>query len=259
MNRLVEKSVDSIMEYKLNSKEIAAMGVFTAFVAAATMVVSVYVAATNGYFNVGEIMVYTSAILMGPIVGSFAGGVGSMIADVSLGYTVFAPGTLVIKGIEGFIVGYLAQYRFRPSSEKILTTLSVAAGSILALLVWWGGTEYFTGSLEFTLGIAPSTITWIITIPAIFWVVLAILSLTLTVSAGLYLDPKIGWLVIAILIGGVEMVVGYYIYETMVLGHVLAFAEVFVNIGQVTIGLLVAIPLSRSINRIMPRIRKNQT
>ncbi len=182
-----------------------------------------------------------------------------MIADVSLGYTVFAPGTLVIKGIEGFIVGYLAQYRFRPSSEKILTTLSVAAGSILALLVWWGGTEYFTGSLEFTLGIAPSTITWIITIPAIFWVVLAILSLTLTVSAGLYLDPKIGWLVIAILIGGVEMVVGYYIYETMVLGHVLAFAEVFVNIGQVTIGLLVAIPLSRSINRIMPRIRKNQT
>ena len=255
MNRLVEKSVDSIMEYKLNSKEIAAMGVFTAFVAAATMVVSVYVAATNGYFNVGEIMVYTSAILMGPIVGGFAGGVGSMIADVSLGYTVYAPGTLVIKGIEGFIVGYLAQYRFRPSSEKILTTLSVAAGSILALLVWWGGTEYVT-DLEFTF---ISGQMWIITIPAIFWVGLAILSFTLTVSAGLYLDPKIGWLVIAILIGGVEMVVGYYIYETMVLGHAMAMLEVFVNIWQVTIGLLVAIPLSRSINRIMPRIRKNQT
>jgi uncharacterized membrane protein len=79
------------------------------------------------------------------------------------------------------------------------------------------------------------------------------------VSAGLYLDPKIGWLVIAILIGGVEMVVGYYIYETMVLGHAMAMLEVFVNIWQVTIGLLVAIPLSRSVNRIMPRIRKNQT
>ena len=255
MNKLAEKSVVSIMKYKLNSKEIAAMGVFTAFVAAATMVVNAYVAATGGYFNVGEIMVYTSAILMGPFVGSFAGGVGSMIADVSLGYTVFAPGTLVIKGIEGFIVGYLAQYRFRPSSEKILTTLSVAAGSILALLVWWGGTEYVT-DLEFTF---ISGQMWIITIPAIFWVVLAILSLTLTVSAGLYLDPKIGWLVIAILIGGVEMVVGYYIYETMVLGHAMAMLEVFVNIWQVTIGLLVAIPLSRSVNRIMPRIRKNQT
>ena len=247
------------MQYKLNNKELAAMGVFTAFVAAATMIVSAYVAATGGYFNVGEIMVYTSAILMGPFVGGFAGGVGSMLADVSLGYTVFAPGTLVIKGIEGFIVGYLVQYRFKPDSKNRLKTISLAAGLTFALLVLWGGTEYFTGSLEFTLGIAPSTITWIITIPAIFWVVLAILSLTLTVSAGLYLDPKIGWLVIAILIGGVEMVVGYYIYETMVLGHVLAFAEVFVNIGQVTIGLLVAIPLSRSINRIMPRIRKNQT
>tara|TARA_B100000315_G_scaffold114602_1_gene105118 strand:- start:1342 stop:2202 length:861 start_codon:yes stop_codon:yes gene_type:complete len=246
------------MEYKLNKKELAAMGVFTAFVAAATMIVSAYVATTGGYFNVGEIMVYTSAILMGPFVGGFAGGVGSMLADVSLGYTVFAPGTLVIKGIEGFIVGYLAQYRFRPDSKNRLTALSIVAGSILALLVWWGGTEYFTGSLEFTIGIAPSIITWAITVPAFFWTILAMVSLILIVVAGLYLDPKIGWLVIAILIGGGEMVVGYYIYETIVLGHMLAFAEVFVNIGQVTIGLLVAIPLSRSINRIMPGIRRPQ-
>jgi len=240
----------------LNSKEIAAMGVFTAFVAAATMVVSAYVAATGGYFNVGEIMVYTSAILMGPFVGSFAGGVGSMLADVSLGYTVFAPGTLVIKGIEGFIVGYLAQYRFKPAPKNRLIALSIFAGLILALLVWWGGTEYFTGSLEFTIGIAPSTITGTIIVPSFFWAALAIMSLILIVAAGLYLDPKIGWLVIAILIGGGEMVFGYYIYETIVLGHVLALAEVFVNIGQVTIGLLVAIPLSRSINRIMPGIRR---
>jgi len=246
------------MGLKLDSKELAAMGVFTAFVAVATMVVSAYVAATGGYFNVGEIMVYTSAILMGPFVGSFAGGVGSMLADVSLGYTVFAPGTLVIKGIEGFIVGYLARYRFKSSSKKQLTALSIVAGSILAFLVWWGGIEYFTGSLEFTIGIAPSTITWIITVPAIFWSALAVAALILTVAAGLYLDPKVGWLVIAILIGGGEMVVGYYIYETIVLGHVLALAEVFVNIGQVTIGLLVAIPLSRTINRIMPLTRRNQ-
>ena len=88
------------MEYKLSNNELAAMGVFTAFVAVSTMIVNAYVPATKGFFNVGEIMVYTSAILMGPIVGSFAGGVGSMLADVSLGYTVFAPGTLIIKGIE---------------------------------------------------------------------------------------------------------------------------------------------------------------
>ena len=46
---------------------------------------------------------------MGPVVGAFAGGVGSMIADIALGYTHYAPATLVIKGVEGFIVGYLSR------------------------------------------------------------------------------------------------------------------------------------------------------
>jgi len=242
------------MKLKLNTKEIAAMGIFTAFVAAATMSVSAYVAATGGYFNVGETMVYTAAILMGPIVGGFAGGVGSMIADVSLGYTVFAPGTLVIKGLEGFIVGYLAQYRFKTSSKNKLNILAIISGSILAFFIWWGGTEYFTGNIEFTLGIAPIITTIDIFVPGLFWFSLAIISFIITMIAAVYLDQKIGWLVFAVLIGGSEMVVGYYLYETVILGHVLALAEVLVNIGQVTIGLLVAIPLSRSINKIMPRI-----
>lgn len=242
------------MKLKLNTKEIAAMGIFTAFVAAATMSVSAYVAATGGYFNVGEIMVYTAAILMGPIVGGFAGGVGSMLADISLGYTVFAPGTLVIKGLEGFIVGYLAQYRFKSSSKNKLNILAVISGSILAFFIWWGGTEYFTGNIEFTLGIAPIITTINLFVPGLFWFSLAIISFIITMIVALYLDQKIGWLVFAVLIGGSEMVVGYYLYETVILGHVLALAEVLVNIGQVTIGLLVAIPLSRSINKIMPRI-----
>lgn len=246
------------MALKLTNKEIAAMGVFTAFVAAATMSVSAYVAATGGYFNVGETMVYTAAILMGPIVGGFAGGVGSMLADISLGYTVFAPGTLIIKGAEGFIVGYLAQYRFKTASKNKLKGLAFFAGLVLAFFIWWGGVEYFTGDIEFTLGIAPIILNMNFFVPVLFWIALAITSFIVIMIAGLYLDPKIGWLVFAVLIGGSEMVVGYYLYETVILGHVLALAEVLVNIGQVSIGLLVAIPLSRSINRIMPRIWRSK-
>src|SRR5437879_2406825 len=81
--------------------------VHIAFVAAATMAFSVSVPVTNGYFNVGEIMVYTSALLMGPYVGAFAGGVGSAISDLALSAPIYAPGTLLIKGLEGLIVGYV--------------------------------------------------------------------------------------------------------------------------------------------------------
>ncbi|HME18238.1 MAG TPA: ECF transporter S component, partial [Nitrososphaerales archaeon] len=96
----------------MRSQTVASAAVFTAFVAAATAVFSVFIPATNGYFNVGEIMVYTSALLMGPYVGAFAGGVGSAISDISLGFPYYAPGTLVIKAAEGFIVGYLSKRAF---------------------------------------------------------------------------------------------------------------------------------------------------
>ncbi len=244
---------------RLSSRELAAMGVFTAFVAAATMVVSAYVAVTGGYFNVGETMVYTAALLMGPVVGAFAGGVGSMIADVALGYTVFAPGTLVIKGLEGFIVGYLAQYRFNSPSRTRVTLLALTAGLILALVIWWGGTSFFTGDIEFTLGVAPSIMTLTFAVPELFWIALAVTAFLAVAAAGIYLDPQISWLVFVILIGGAEMVTGYYLYEVLILGEVLATAEILVNVGQVMVGLIVSIPLTRSITRLMPRNMRRQT
>ncbi|MCL4435089.1 MAG: ECF transporter S component [Thaumarchaeota archaeon] len=243
---------------RLSSRELAAMGVFTAFVAVATMVVSANVAATGGYFNIGETMVYTAALLMGPVVGAFAGGIGSMISDVALGYAVFAPGTLVIKGAEGFIVGYLAQYRFNSPSKTRVTVLAVISGMILALVIWWGGTSFFTGDIDFTLGIAPSTLIFTLAVPELFWIVLAVAAFLLVTIAGVYLDPQISWLVFVILLGGAEMVVGYYFYERYVMGQVLATAEILVNIGQVIVGLIVSIPLTRSIARIMPRNLKRQ-
>ena len=92
----------------IRSLQVALGAIFTALTTAATMGFSIYVPATKGYFNIGEVIVYTTAILLGPFIGAIAGGVGSMLADIILGYSIYAPGTLVIKGLEGFIVGFLA-------------------------------------------------------------------------------------------------------------------------------------------------------
>jgi uncharacterized membrane protein len=75
----------------VKSSQIALTVVFTALVTAATMVLSVYFPLTRGYFNLGETMVYLSALVGGPFVGAFAGGVGSALADILLGYNAFAP------------------------------------------------------------------------------------------------------------------------------------------------------------------------
>lgn len=60
------------------------------------------------YFNLGEGVIYAIAILLGARYGGVCGGIGAALADILLGYPLWAPLTLIIKGTEGYIVGRLA-------------------------------------------------------------------------------------------------------------------------------------------------------
>lgn len=71
----------------------------------ATMLIQIPIPPTRGYLNFGEILVFTSALLFGRFVGGLAGGIGSAMADIITGYGYFAPYTLIIKGLEGFLAG----------------------------------------------------------------------------------------------------------------------------------------------------------
>jgi uncharacterized membrane protein len=77
------------------------------------MVIHVPVVATGGFVNVGDAMIFIAGILLGGKAGLLAGGIGSALADVLLGYSHWAPWTLVIKGIEGWIAGRLGSPSFR--------------------------------------------------------------------------------------------------------------------------------------------------
>ena len=61
--------------------KVSLIAIFTALTAVATISFSVSVPATRGYFNIGETMVYLSALLFGASIGGLSGGFGSMIAD----------------------------------------------------------------------------------------------------------------------------------------------------------------------------------
>jgi uncharacterized membrane protein len=232
---------------------ISVTAVFTALVAAATMVFSIYVPATRGYFNIGETMVYTTALLFGPLIGAVAGGIGSMISDLLLGYSQYAPGTLIIKAAEGGIVGYLGMrlYRLtaRPNWKIVSTLVAIAAASLIGSI----GATYYAGPTEVTLGLPYLGTTTIAgTVPVAFWLVMAALIFILTASLGFTSEPQLSLAVLAILLGGAVMVLGYFIYEFELLGiGWAALAEVPFNIGQVAVGLLVSIPLVRAIRKRM--------
>ncbi len=232
---------------------VAGAAIFTAFVFVATATFSAGIPATQGFFNVGEIMVYTTALLMGPFVGAFAGGVGSMLADVFLGFPQFAPGTLVIKAAEGFIVGYLGNRALSSISSRTWRGITIVLGLVVASIIGFVGASYWSGDFQVTLGAPPYTpqLSWSFAFSAQYWELLAILVFVATVAAGLSIERRIGWLALSVLIGGTEMVSGYYLYETLVLGQIGASAEIPFNVAQAIIGLIVALPLARSIRRIV--------
>jgi len=70
-------------------------------------------------------------LLFGPIIGGFSGGIGSSLADIFLGFTIYAPGTLIIKGLEGFIVGFIANPNKYYKKINYRDILAVIAGGLL--------------------------------------------------------------------------------------------------------------------------------
>jgi uncharacterized membrane protein len=242
---------------KLTSKtiQLSLATVFTPLVFVATTIFTIYVPQTRGFFNIGETAVYITALLFGPIAGAFAGGVGSMFADLYLGYPQYAPATLLIKACEGAIVGLLSRNRLLSGSSlkwKVFTlTLGLITGAILGTV----GSLYYSGSVELYLGFPPPTSpTQTLYVPPEFWYALGIIAAFLVSLMGFVFEPEFGWYILAVLIGGVEMVAGYFFYQQFFLG-VLAIAEIPVNIGQMIVGLVVSIPVVRTVRRYLPSLK----
>ena len=237
--------------------KLAVTAVFTALVCVVTMIFSIYVPATEGFFNVGESMVFLSALLFGPFVGAFAGGVGSMLADLSLGYPHYAPATFAIKALEGTVVGTLKKRNPKLSSRLHWKFFTIALGSVvgsLLALAW-----IVIGKIEVTVGLGSGL--FVLHVPAEFWIFLGVIAALSIASLGLLADPEFGWMVFSVIVGGLVMVLGYFLYQRFLIYplfkiEVAAIAEIPVNIGQMVIGATAALPIAKIVWRVLPYLKE---
>ena len=149
--------------------QISLMAVMSALVVVGTLIVRIP-NPMGGYFNVGDVMIFVSALTFNPLIGGVAGGLGSAVADI-IGFPLFALPTLVIKGLEGFIAGLI------------------------------------------------------------------------TNKKSTYRD------ILAVLVAGTEMVIGYFLVEVYLWGTGAAIAEVPANIAQIAVGGLIGIPVALVLRR----------
>ncbi|MDF2542745.1 MAG: hypothetical protein K0S47_2463 [Herbinix sp.] len=81
---------------------------------------------TGGFIHPGDGFVLLSGIILGPFYGGLAAGIGSMFADIFLGYTIYAPATLIIKALAA-VTGALIYRHVR----KYSVILAGIAGGIV--------------------------------------------------------------------------------------------------------------------------------
>lgn len=143
---------------KIGTKEIAAIAVMGALTTVATMMIQVPFPATGGYFNLGDAVVVATALLFGPIIGAIAGGLGSGLADLLGGWMLFVIPTTIIKGMEGYIVGYIAGDPVnRPFMKTIIAWI---AGGVVIVVGYFIAEAFFLG-----MGIEAALAEMIINIP----------------------------------------------------------------------------------------------
>ncbi|MEE1154803.1 MAG: ECF transporter S component [Acutalibacteraceae bacterium] len=100
------------MSQKYNTKsnliKMVLSGLMAALICVSTSVFVVPLI-TGGYANLGDCFVIIAGYMLGPIFGGLASGIGSCLADIFLGYTLYAPFTFIIKASMAIIVYYMSR------------------------------------------------------------------------------------------------------------------------------------------------------
>jgi len=138
------------------SKRICFTAVFVALICVCTFVA---VPLPIGYFNLGDIFVLIAAWLLPPFLGGLSAGLGAGIADLIMGYALYAPATFLIK----FLVGVCAFYLYRVFKKLLakpsLDFLPRAIAAILSECVMILGYFFFESvCLGYGLGATASLV-----------------------------------------------------------------------------------------------------
>ncbi len=108
---------------KTKTQRIVVSAMLAALICVATMVIKLP-SPLKGYINLGDCIVLLAGWILSPLYGFLAAGIGSALADVILGYAVYAPATFLIKGL----MALAAYFGFKVVSKK----LGISAGRIVS-------------------------------------------------------------------------------------------------------------------------------
>ena len=136
------------------TKDLTLTGLLIALVTVATMMITIPVPATEGFIHAGDGVIFFIAVFFGRKKGAIAAGLGSALADLLLGYSMWIIPTLIVKSIMGYIVGYIAEKGTRPHIG-VFDLIAVSVGAIWMASGYLVAGSFIKGSLSVALAGLP--------------------------------------------------------------------------------------------------------
>ena len=127
----------------INKITITGLGMACVFVGTMIMIPS----GTGGYINLGDGFILLFSSFLSPFSSFLIGGVTSALVDVFSGYGIYAPYTLLIKGLEAVLVSVL----FQKWKEKFKLHIYILA-SLIMFFGYFLATWNITQSLLVAIG-----------------------------------------------------------------------------------------------------------
>ena len=131
-------------------KDLVITAVFIAltYIFTASVNIRLPIAANGGLIHLGNVPLFIGAIVFGKKTGAICGGIGMALFDLLSGWTAWAPFTLVIVGLMGFVVGAITEKHQR----FFWNALAIAAACVIKV-----GGYYIAEGLLYGNWIAPLT------------------------------------------------------------------------------------------------------
>lgn len=107
----------------MKNNKLVLSALFTALICVSTMMIKIPTP-LGGYINLGDSLILLSVWVLPVQYSVMAAGIGSAFADLLSGYVLYAPATLIIKGIMAFVAGSI--YKKQNKNFSLLASAAVA-------------------------------------------------------------------------------------------------------------------------------------
>ncbi len=116
------------------TEQIVYGGLFVAIVFVSTYFIQIPTTGiSGGLIHLGNIAMFSIAIKYGRKYGALAGGVGMALFDLFSAWFVWAPATLVVRGLMGFVIGLIAQDKKGQGANMVKNVIAIIVGSVVML------------------------------------------------------------------------------------------------------------------------------